>query len=103
MEKVKIDLRNAKKLETRIIARGEVSNHAHAVVGDAALYELDGSIIVDVYGEAAIKHILESEFQNGNEVWTKEHTDIKLDKGQYKFVQQVEYNPYEAAIQQVRD
>jgi hypothetical protein len=36
--------------------------------------------------------------------WTQEHTDIQLTEGeQYKYVQQIEYNPYEKAIQNVRD
>ena len=97
------DLSQAKKLDSRIIARGEVSNHAHAVVGDADVLEMDGEIYIDVKSKANIKHVLENEFNNGNEVWTKEHTDIPLEKGTYKFVQQVEYNPYEKLTQKVKD
>ena len=103
MEKLTIDLSKAKKLETKIIARGEISNHAHAIVGDADLMELNGEVYIQVYSKATLKHILENEFIAGNEVWTKEHTDIDLDKGNYKFVQQVEFNPYEEITRKVKD
>ena len=60
--------------------------------------------IVDVKGEAAIRHLLESDFvKEGKEVWTGEHKDIKLEPGIYKYVPQVEYDPYEDAIRAVRD
>ena len=34
---------------------------------------------------------------------TKEQKDIPLEKGEYKFVQQQEYNPYNQLIQAVQD
>jgi hypothetical protein len=38
------------------------------------------------------------------EVWTKEHEDIKLPSGKtFKVISQVEYDPYEDVIRQVRD
>lgn len=103
MEKMKIDLSKAKKLETKIVARGEISNHAHVVTGDADIYEMDNELYIQVHTKAFIKHLLETNFLQGNEVWTKEHTDIPLKKGTYKYVGQVEYNPYENLIRSVRD
>ena len=99
-----INLTNAKKVKNNIIARGEVSGHSHIAVGDVDVYELDGEIILDVKGEAAIKHLLEEVFVKENrEVWTGEHTDIKLEKGTYKYVPQVEFDPYDEVIRRVAD
>jgi hypothetical protein len=101
---MKIDLSDAKKVKHNIIARGEVSGHSHIAVGEVDVYEMNGDIILDVYGEAAIKHLLEEAFtKTGQEVWTKEHTDIKLEVGQYKYIPQIEFDPYSEAIQRVAD
>ena len=103
MEKIKIDLSKAEKLAVKIVARGEISNHAHVVTGDADVFKLDNELYIKVYTKAFIKHLLETDFVQGNEVWTKEHTDIPLEKGIYKYVGQVEYNPYENLIRSVKD
>ena len=87
----------------RIIARGEISDHAHVVVGDATVTQGE-EVLIEVHGEASIKHILESHWvDEGVETWTKEHKDIPLEAGKYKYVQQVEYDPYEDRIREVRD
>lgn len=100
----KIDLTNAKKVTHNIVARGEVSGHSHIATGDVDVYELDGDIILDVKGEAAIKHLLEEAFtKEGREQWTGEHADIKLAPGTYKYVPQVEFDPYDEVIRAVRD
>lgn len=100
----KINLSKAKKIENNIIARGEVSGHSHIMTGDVDVYEMDGEIIVDVKGEAAIKHLLEESFsKEKREVWTEEHTDIPIEKGTYKYIAQVEYDPYDEVIRQVKD
>jgi|ERR1017187_9092028 hypothetical protein len=91
--------------KNRIIARGEHSNHSHVMTGDCVVTRNEkNEIICEVGSEGAIlKHILESEWLNGNEVWTKEHKDIPLSKGTYKYIAQQEYNPYNKAIEAVRD
>lgn len=100
---------NKKERENRIIARGEFSNHSHVVVGDATVERNEqGEILIHVGNEGAvIKHILESNWMNGEEVWTKEHTDIPLaptEAGKpYKYVPQKEYNPFEKVINRVKD
>jgi len=100
----KIDLTNAKKIKHNIIARGEVSGHSHIALGEVDVYELDGEIILDVHGEAAIKHLIEEAFtKTGKEIWTGEHEDIRLEKGTYKYIPQVEFDPYDEVIRQVRD
>jgi hypothetical protein len=91
--------------ENRIIARGENSNHCHVVAGNATIRNEDGEILIDVHDDAGavIKHVLETEWLNGQEVWTKEHADIKIEKGSYKYVPQLEYDPYSEVIRQVMD
>ncbi len=89
---------------TRIIARGEISDHAHVVVGDATISHISDEVHIEVHGKASIKHILESNWVNeGVETWTKEHEDIPLEPGKYKYIPQVEYDPYEDQIRRVTD
>lgn len=97
---------NKKQRENRIIARGEVSGHAHIIVGNDVVITKDKErILVDV-GEsgATLRHLLETNWVNeGQEVWTEEHRDIKIEKGTYEYIQQIEYDPYEKAIRNVQD
>ena len=89
----------------RVIARGEHSNHSHVITGNVQVEVKDGKTIITV-GEdsnAVLKHILESDWMEGKETWTKEHKDIPLEKGVYEFVQQIEYHPYEDVIRAVQD
>lgn len=96
---------NKQERQNRIIARGEVSNHSHVVTGEAKVTRNDKEeVIIEVGNEGAIlKHILETEWMKGSEVWTKEHDDIPLKKGVYKYVQQQEYDPFADIIRDVID
>lgn len=89
----------------RVIARGEHSNHSHVIVGDAEVVVRDGKTYVTVNSDAnaILRHLLESDWMAGREIWTGEHTDIKLAAGTYEFIQQSEYDPYEDAIRAVKD
>lgn len=107
--------------KNRIIARGEHSNHSHVITGDAIVRNENGEILVEVGQEGAVlKHLLESAWMEGQEVWTKEHTDIDLSElpnqvrhgdvmldkvgdRTYKYIAQVEYDPYDDVIKQVQD
>jgi len=115
--------------KNRVIAQGEFSNHSHVVTGDATVERNGkGEIIIKVGEEGAVlRHILESEWLEGREQWTGEHHDINLKEvdaqieiGQvgvrhgdvalekiapytYKFIGQVEYDPYEEVIRRVND
>lgn len=109
------------ELKNRVIARGEGSNHSHVITGDAVVKNKNGEIVIEVGKEGAIlKHLLESEWMNGNEKWTGEHTDIdlsglpdqvrhgdvfleKIGERSYKYIPQMEYDPYNDVISQVRD
>lgn len=89
----------------RIIARGESGNHCHVITGDVVIEEKNGKTFITV-GEdsnAVLKHLLEKEWTQGKEVWTQEHEDIKLEPGRYEYVAQVEFDPYQDVIRQVRD
>lgn len=65
----------------RVIARGEGSNHSHVIVGDAQVTRnSNGEILIEAGKEEfALKHILESNWLNGQEVFTKEHGSIFID------------------------
>jgi hypothetical protein len=90
----------------RVIARGEHSNHSHVVCGDdVTIREEKGTIFVTVGNSGAVlRHLLEMEYiETGKEVWTKEHEDVPLPQGEYKFVPQIEYNPLDETIQRTKD
>lgn len=94
-----------KERTQRIVGRGEVSNHCHVIVGECDIEEKDGKTIFTINKDShcIIKHILEDKWLSGEEVWTKEHKDIPLEKGRYEIIQQVEYDPYEQIIRAVKD
>ena len=100
----------------RIIARGEQSNHAHIVTGNARVYRKGEGASAELYVEvlekpedltpeqekgmtAKLEHLLES-----TGVWTKEHMPIELTPGKtYRVVQQQEFDPFEKARRAVMD
>lgn len=97
---------NKQERKNRVIAQGEHSNHSHVITGDAEVVRNDnGEITISVGGEGAVlKHILESNWvDSGNEVWTQEHNDIAFPEGEYKFIAQKEFDPYERKIMEVLD
>lgn len=91
---------------SRIVARGEHSNHSHVISGDDVLIrEEEGTVYVTVGNSGAVlKHILEKEYiESGAEIWTKEHTDIELPPGEYEYVAQIEFNPLDETVRKVKD
>ncbi len=101
---MKLKIMRSQERKNRIIARGEHSNHCHVIVGNAIIERKDDKVIINVEdGGAIMKHLLESDWVQGNEVWTKEHNDIELEKGTYEFIQQTEYDSFEKVIRQVMD
>ena len=89
----------------RVIARGEFTDHCHVVTGDAAIKREGETTIIKVGKKGAtMRHLIESVFvETGQEVWTKEHKDIPMKEGDYKYVQQINYDPYKKAVEKVRD
>lgn len=95
-----------KERESKVIARGETSGHCHVVTGSAVVERnSEGEIIIKVGEEGAVlRHLLEQAWvEEGVEKWTEEHNDILLEKGEYKYVPQLEYHPYQEKIISVRD
>lgn len=126
-----------------ILARGEISDHAHILISyDEVKKKKNGFTIesspdydiyvpllesfldeskdvsfedrVKLYEEFQLKvedlnvtklrHLKESSFvERGEEIWTKEHLDIPLKEGEYEYIAQEEYDPYEQKIMQTKD
>ncbi len=109
------------ELQNRIIAKGEHSGHSHIIVGDAEVTRNSkGEILIEITGEASIKHLLEEAWLQGREEWTKEHADIdltdlpvqirhgdvfldRISPNTYKFIQQQVYDPLSKRIEAARD
>ena len=94
------------KKEGLMLAAGEQTNHGHFVTGDVEVLEAeDKNLFVEVGNKGGlIRHLLISEMKGNQEVWTKEHADIELPAGKkFKVVRQVEYDPYEKKINEVKD
>lgn len=105
----------------RIIARGEFSNHSHVIVGDAEVETIGGNTYITIGdGGASIKHLLETAWMGGNEVWTEEHADIDLGclpgmvrhgdillknigGKKYQYIQQKVFDPLTKRIEDARD
>jgi len=104
----------------RIIARGEFSDHCHVIAGNATIERIGDDVFINVEDSTAVmRHLLESSWLEGVERWTVEHADIALDKdqdvrhgdvllkrvakGRYQYIQQIEYDPFDDIIRQVRD
>lgn len=106
-------------LKNRIIARGEHSDHCHVMVGNCTITREGDDIFINPEDSTAVlRHLLESRFLDGENVWSKEHNDSSLDTdmvrqgdvllkkqedGRYKYIPQLEYDPFEAIIKKVRD
>lgn len=88
--------------KNRVIARGEHSNHCHVITGDIE-FDAQKRIIVGENSNAVLKHLLETDWMSGKEVWTGEHTDIKLTPGVYEYVQQKVLDPLTQRIEDARD
>lgn len=107
------------KREERIIARGEHSNHSHVITGNATIDRIGDDVFINVEdGGAVMRHLLESHWLDGQEVWTKEHHDLPLEgdlirqgdvmlkkvgERRYKYIQQIEFDPFEKIIRRVID
>jgi len=88
--------------QRRIIARGEFSNHCHVITGEIE-FDAKGRIIVGENSNAVLKHLLETDWLEGKEVWSGEHTDIKLTPGTYEYVPQQVFDPLTKRIESARD
>lgn len=90
-----------KKINDKILARGEGSNHVHVIdKKNVDIYENDDLITTHylrIWNKSTIKHLDEN---TGNQA---EHDPIVLDSGNYKIIRQREFNPYKQEIERVQD
>jgi len=87
----------------RIIV-SNATGHAHVVTSDCTVEVEGNETIIKTVKDCFIKHLNESSFLAGSEVWTGEHHDIKMqDNTTYKLVRQREYDPYEKVANNVLD
>lgn len=93
---------NTAERKQRIIARGETSNHCHVITGNIE-FNLKGQIIVGENSNAVLKHLLETDWMEGKETWSGEHTDIKLTPGVYEYVPQQVFDPLSKRIEAAKD
>ena len=96
--------------ESRIVARGEWSDHSHVITGDAEIYEDNGRMFVSVGKNGAkLQHTLESKLNfdtlsNNEDLEVADHEIIELlPETVFEVVIQNEYNPYSKLFEQVRD
>ena len=97
---------NKSERKTRILARGEITNHCHVIVGeDVLIKEEKGNIIVTVgNSRAVLKHLLETPWvEEGKEIWTKEHADIHISPGVYDYIPELNYDPLSDRITKLID
>ncbi|MHA2038488.1 MAG: hypothetical protein ACW972_09115 [Promethearchaeota archaeon] len=80
----------AKKLNTSILVRGEITGHSHQIQDPytAQLYQHNSDLYLEVLAPIAI-------------IVHEEHNSIELSKGNYRIWSQREYTPKE--VIQVRD
>lgn len=103
--------KDVKKLtgkNANIIARGEHSNHSHILTAESPdmieVFEGEGgTLYVNAKGELCLEHLLESNYLQGQKVWTGEHTAHTFPPGTYMFLPQYEYHPYDDEIRRVQD
>ena len=86
----------ARPISTNIIAEGEVTGHNHKLYGSHQVYgtHIDNPrVIVPTYFQAkediSLKH--------------QEHADLKISKGNYVIVHEIEHNPFKSIEQKVID
>ncbi|MFA5299811.1 MAG: hypothetical protein WC389_16630 [Lutibacter sp.] len=100
---------NARKIENKPLAYGEISGHAHVLTGKVDLFELDGKIYAVVGNDGArLQHIKENHITPSCMISTKElpvadHKSILLPPGTYEFGIQKQYDPFEDVFKRVVD
>lgn len=93
---------NITERKKRIIAKGEFANHCHVITGDIE-FDNQGRVVVGENSNAVLKHLLETDWLAGEETWSGEHTDIKLEPGVYEYVPQIVFDPLTKRIEAARD
>jgi hypothetical protein len=86
-------LKKAKRVEREngrfILARGEVTGHAHVVENDVELFEVDGTLYCRAKEAFEVKH--------------EEHKTVKVPPGTFEVQRVKEYDHFAEEARQVRD
>lgn len=86
----------ARKAKTPVVAEGE-GHHEHKAIGDVDVMEYEETLYLSVNTDGKLVHV-----HTGTETQA-DHLPIELPAGNYEVVHQRNYNPYEKAIERVRD
>lgn len=87
---------SAKPVKSKTVAEGE-GHHEHIVDNETQIMMDGEDMYLVVTEEGELRHVVKGTENKA------EHDTIKLPAGKYKFIQQVEYDPYEDLIRQVMD
>jgi hypothetical protein len=80
----------AKKIPVRALAEGEVTGHAHRVVGDAEMFELGDRLFLRILGgDCSVVH--------------EEHKEQTIPPGDYEIRKVREYDHFAEEARQIRD
>lgn len=71
-----------------VLAHGEVTGHAHVVIGDAELFTIGDRVDLE-------ERFLHVEADQGARLVHDEHSTIDLPRGDYRVLRQREYSPEE--------
>lgn len=96
LKKIEAMPKGVMKAKSAIVAVGE-GHHEHKAIGDLQVMELDEKLYLAVNTEGKLVHV-----HTGTETLA-EHLPIDLEQGFYEVIHQRQYNPYEKAIERVRD
>lgn len=93
---------NLEERKKRIVARGEHGNHCHVLTGEVE-FDKQGRILVGDNADVILRHVLETDWMEGREIWTGEHHDIKVKPGIYEYVPQEVFDPLSKRIERAKD
>lgn len=86
----------AVKAKSTVVAEGE-GHHEHKAIGDVEVMAHGETLYLAVNTEGKLVHV-----HTGTETQA-DHLPLELPAGNYEVVHQRNYNPYEKAIERVRD
>lgn len=96
IEKVEKIPSTAKKAKTKVVAEGE-GHHEHVVSDEVHILLDDENMYLAVSENGTLEHVTKGTRSKA------EHNTIDLPAGNYRVIQQREYDPYEEIIRQVQD
>lgn len=110
IDKLPKEAKRITNVADKILARGEISGHAHILTGDVELFELNGQTFAVVgkdgayhqhYREANIK---EETFKVNKNISDCDHTkDCRLEEGVYAIGIDRQYDPHEGIWRRNQD